>query len=387
MNTALINTALISCFVFILIYIDYARKLNTDDFQRKLFLSVLIASCIATITDFASRFIMGVPGVPVAYMLYGIITVFYIAQNTTYYLLIVLIDYFSRSDAKRAKKGLTIVGVFLLLYAVFAVSSITAHPFFHISEDNQYITGPYYIIRLFISYLPILIILVNSVISYKYFTGTQVYMLILFGTLNGGGAALDIVFRNSFITWPCFAAAVLYIYFFIVQNDTKIDSLTSIGNRNAFNEFIDNLSHHSARQSYAITMIDMNHFKDINDTFGHSAGDKALVEMAQIIKANIRHSDFAARYGGDEFIIAIKAQHDMERLMERIQQAIYQLNSTAKNPYKIGISYGYDFFTTHSGQDIEEFLVHIDSLMYEHKARQKSKVECAGSAGEPPPAT
>jgi diguanylate cyclase (GGDEF)-like protein len=249
------------------------------------------------------------------------------------------------------------------------------HPFFHISEDNQYVTGPYYVIRLFISYLPILIILVNAVISYKYFTGNQVYMLILFGTLNGGGAALDIVFRNSFITWTCFAASVLYIYFFIVQNDTKIDSLTSIGNRNAFNEFIDNLSHHSSKQSYAITMIDMNHFKEINDTFGHSTGDKALVEMAQIIKTNIRHADFAARYGGDEFIIAIKAQHDMERLMGRIQQAINHLNSTARNPYKIEISYGYDYFTAHSGQNIEEFLARIDSLMYAHKAKQKSKAQ------------
>jgi diguanylate cyclase (GGDEF)-like protein len=260
----------------------------------------------------------------------------------------------------------------LTLYFVLVSATLSSRVFFYISPYNRYEPGKFYSARLAVSYLPMLLIFINAIISHKYYMKAQVYMLFFFGVLTGGGAALDIVIKNTSITWPCFAAAMLSIYFFIIQNDTRVDSLTSIGNRAAFNDFIHSLSHQASKQSYSIAMIDMNDFKLINDTYGHSAGDKALIEMAQIIKASIRSSDFAARYGGDEFVIAIRAHHDMKRLMERIECAVAARNGTTESPYKLCMSYGFDCFTTHSNQNLAEFLEHVDRLMYEHKAAVKA---------------
>jgi diguanylate cyclase (GGDEF)-like protein len=370
--THYINTSFITCLVIVLICIDYIKKFNTNEFQKRLFIIILAAAFTATLADFFNRSIAGMSGTAVTIFMYALVIVFYMAQNITYYLMIVFMNYFAQKNTVAAKKEIAVIAFFLTLYAVFVTATLSSRVFFYITPDNRYAPGEFYGVRLAISYLPMLLILVNAIIAHKYYTSAQVYMLFFFGILTGGGAALDIIIKNSSITWPCFAAAMLSIYFFIIQSDTRIDSLTSIGNRAAFNDFIHSLTHQASKQAYSIAMIDMNDFKSINDTYGHGAGDNALIEMAKIIKASIRSSDFAARYGGDEFVIAIKAHHDMKRLMERIECAVAARNGTTKAPYKLCISYGFDRYTTHSNQNLAEFLEHIDRLMYEHKAAVKA---------------
>ena len=371
-STHYINTSLITCLVIILICIDYIKKFNTNKFQKRLFMVILAAAFAATLADFLERSIAGTDGKAVTMFMYVLVIVFYTAQNIAYYLIIVFMNYFAKKNTAAAKKEIAVIAVFLTLYAVFVIATLSSRVFFYISSDNRFTPGEFYGVRLAISYLPMLLILVNAIMAHTYYTRAQVYMLFFFGILTGGGAALDIIIKNSSITWPCFAAAMLSIYFFIIQRDTHIDSLTSIGNRAAFNDFIHSLTHQASKQAYSIAMIDMNDFKSINDTYGHSAGDNALIEMAQIIKASIRSSDFAARYGGDEFVIAIRAHHDMQRLMERIECAVAARNDTTALPYKLCISYGFDCYTTHSNQNLAEFLEHIDQLMYEHKAAIKA---------------
>ncbi|GMO50069.1 MAG: hypothetical protein Pg6C_13340 [Treponemataceae bacterium] len=367
-----INTVFISCLVIVLIIIDYTRKFNTDEFQRRLFLTVLFTALIAVLSDFFSRSIEGIPGKTVSGAISALVVLFYISQNSTYYLMVVFLNYFLSKNGRAAKKALVSVMIFLSVYSAFTILSLPKGFFFYVSEANRFMPGKFYSLRLVISYLPLLLVAANSVFLRKYFSRQQIYTLMFFCVLHTGGASLDIVLRNSSLSWPCFAAAALYIYFFIVQCDAWVDTLTSIGNRAAFNDFIANLSRQTIKHSYSIAMIDMNDFKSINDTYGHSTGDNALVEMAQIIKNCIRSTDFAARYGGDEFVIAIKAHHNMTRVMERIEESIVRRNEKTLLPYKLSISYGYDYFTTRSPQNIDDFLKHIDQLMYEYKARFKA---------------
>jgi diguanylate cyclase (GGDEF)-like protein len=118
-------------------------------------------------------------------------------------------------------------------------------------------------------------------------------------------------------------------------------------------------------------MIDLDRFKHINDTLGHMEGDNALRDMAAIIKGCIRHSDFAARYGGDEFVIAAPAEYDIKKLMARIQLAIDVQNEKHSRPYQIEMSYGYDVYVTGQNRSIKDFMTHIDQLMYQHKETRR----------------
>jgi diguanylate cyclase (GGDEF)-like protein len=131
-------------------------------------------------------------------------------------------------------------------------------------------------------------------------------------------------------------------------------------------------------------MIDMDRFKEINDQYGHLEGDNALRDMAAIIKGCIRHSDFAARYGGDEFILAARAEHDIEKLVSRIQESIDNQNAKKLRPFTLEMSYGYDVFLTNSNRSIESFLKHVDAIMYRHKAERKRRREQEREEGQKP---
>jgi diguanylate cyclase (GGDEF)-like protein len=366
-----INTALGSCFIIILISIDYIRKYNTDAFQRKVFLAVLGAAFIAVLTDFTSRFLAGRPGHTVQTVMYLSITLFMSAQNVAYYLSAVFINYFAFKNIERAKRFIKAVVIFLALHFVSLMVNLPLGFYFSVPSNNIYTPGPLYGFRLIISYFAIVLIFIDVLASIKRFTKAQVSLIVFFSFLSGSGAALDVLLKAGSLTWPCFAAALLYLYFFIIKTDSKIDSLTGIGNRYSFNEFIDKLSRQNTKESFSIVMIDMDHFKEINDTLGHIEGDNALRDMAAIIKGCIRYSDFAARYGGDEFVLAVSVEYDIRRLMNRIRQAIDFQNEKHVRPYQIEMSYGCDVFTTNSGQSIHEFLEHIDKLMYKNKQEKK----------------
>jgi diguanylate cyclase (GGDEF)-like protein len=373
-----INAFLGAGLVVIFILIDYIRKYNTDAFQRGLFVAALAATLVAVVFDCGNYVFGGMPGPAVHYGLYGILSVFLVAQNTAFYLIFVFINYFAYRNEKQAKKILKFLAVLMALYIVAVLANLPLHYFFYISEDNYYTPAKLYLLRLFISYFPIVLSFLTMFISADQFKHSQIISIAFFGILTGTGAGLDIVLKNSCLIWPCFTAGLLYFYFFIIQSDSKLDSLTGLGNRSGFNEFIERLSRAGTKEAYSIVMIDMDHFKAINDTLGHLEGDNALRDMALIIKSCIRETDFAFRYGGDEFVLAIKSEYNIEKLIERIQQAIDNQNKKGKRAYKLQMSYGWDVFTTGPSSgivSIENFLDCVDKLMYENKAAKKASLQ------------
>jgi diguanylate cyclase (GGDEF)-like protein len=329
------------------------------------------------LSDFLYLNVSGKPGKFWYYSLYFINTVYFIFQNLSYYLVVVFIDYLAYKDMNRTRKFFFFMGVILSINAILLAVNIPFGFYFFISEDNFFVRGDKYYLRLIISYFVIIFGIGDLFVSSKYLKRSQVYLIIFFSLLSGIGAALDLILNSGNLIWPCFSAAFLYLYFFIIRADSSLDNLTGIGNRYSFNQFIDKLNRQNTKQSYSIIMIDMDEFKKINDTYGHPEGDNALRDMAAIIKGCIRYTDFAARYGGDEFVLAIKAEHDAEVLLARLQAAIETHNNKNIRPYKIQISYGWDMFTTNSGRSIENFLAHIDSLMYRHKAEQRRRSDQA----------
>jgi diguanylate cyclase (GGDEF)-like protein len=379
MTSIYLNTAIGSCLTIVFIFVDYIRKFNTDAFQRKLLLALLFCAFISVVTDFIDRCLSGIPGNNVT--LYISASLFLVAQNCTYYLGAIFIDYFAYKNIVRSRKFIIVVCVFLSLHLISVIANLSLGFYFYVSPDNYYTRGNLYLLRLLLSYSAILLIILDISLASKHFKQSQAYLIILFIAITGIGATLDIVLKEGSLTWPCFAAAILYLYFFIIQSDSKLDSLTGIGNRYSFNEFIDKLSHQNSKEEYSIVMIDMDRFKEINDTLGHLEGDNALRDMAAIIKGCIRHSDFAARYGGDEFVLATEAVYDIQRLMDRIQDAITLQNEKRLRPYQIYMSYGYDVYITNSGQSIQDFLNHIDAKMYKQKEeRKKAGIDSAITA-------
>jgi diguanylate cyclase (GGDEF)-like protein len=367
-----LNFLLGSLLIVILIYADYLRKYNTDMFQRSVFLNILASALIPMICDLLYFLAEGLPGRLVHVFLYILVDIYYIFQLISFLYIGVFIDYTVFKDPGRTKKLIRIVRIMIILH-VLALAVNYFYPFhFYITDpENILVHGNFYILHILASYSPLLFILYDIIFSSKDFKKSQYLLTLIFLLLNGMGSLIDVITGTTTLIWPCFTAALLYAYFFIIRTDSKIDSLTGIGNRYAFNEFINKLASQSAKESYSIVMIDMDHFKEINDTLGHAEGDNALRDMAAIIKGCIRHSDFVARYGGDEFVLAAKAEYDIEKLIKRIERAMEIQNEKHIRPYRLAMSYGYDVYTAGQSRSINEFLNHVDNLMYQHKAERR----------------
>jgi diguanylate cyclase (GGDEF)-like protein len=154
-----------------------------------------------------------------------------------------------------------------------------------------------------------------------------------------------------------------------------IDELTQVYNRTKFQEVIKSELERAKRYNHPLSMLmfDIDHFKAINDTYGHSVGDYVLQTLAQIAKENLREIDYLVRWGGEEFII-IAPETDLGRakaLAERIRTAIenYRFDQTGK----ITISFGVTEFKENDTEDT--FIRRADDAMYKAKEKGRNRVE------------
>ncbi len=118
------------------------------------------------------------------------------------------------------------------------------------------------------------------------------------------------------------------------------DSLTRLANRRAFDERLAALYDSPATLGLkSLVLIDIDHFKKVNDTYGHPVGDKILATVATVIRANLRKGSFVARTGGEEFAVLIEGNtpDEINQMCERVRSA---LESTPFKNSKTGVNYG-----------------------------------------------
>jgi diguanylate cyclase (GGDEF)-like protein len=133
-------------------------------------------------------------------------------------------------------------------------------------------------------------------------------------------------------------------------------------------------------------MVDMDHLKPVNDRFGHAAGDRALAALAAVLRAELRESDFGARYGGDEFVILLphttapEASALAERVAQRLLATPFDADGTSLH---VEASFGVSELQGGSVDDAaEELLRQADEALYAAKAAGRSRVTVHG-AGQP----
>jgi diguanylate cyclase (GGDEF)-like protein len=355
----------------LLIAFNYLQRFNTDSFMRKVYLLAVFSLLTAIIFNFTSFMLNGKPGQPIRILLYAFNSIYFISQNLSYYTAVLFIDYIASKNSSRTKKIGMIVLAIMGVNIIVMTLNIFFGFYFTITPDNTYANGSMYLVRFYLGYIAILMIVIDLLASSKFLKQVHIYLIAGFAILIGTGAALDMMFSGGNLIWAFFTAAMLQGYFYIIRSDTTQDAVTGIGNRASFNEYINQIVRMPDKQSFSICLVDINGLKKINDSMGVEEGDKALADMADILKKCSRQSDFIARFGEDEFIIIIKAKFEIERLIARILRTIDTRNQKEGTPYPLSISYGFDKFTTKTDQSVDEFLTHLNGLVYQHKSDQR----------------
>lgn len=163
-----------------------------------------------------------------------------------------------------------------------------------------------------------------------------------------------------------------------LQKEANHDHLTGLLNRRSFGILVDKTLALSKRHDYRLSLItyDIDHFKSVNDSYGHDVGDKAIKHISEILMQNTRKSDTVARFGGEEFVIMLPNtnKHDAHILANKIREKIEQSPlQVDKLILELTISGGVAECEKHD-QSIEKTLKRSDDALYQAKNEGRNKV-------------
>lgn len=155
------------------------------------------------------------------------------------------------------------------------------------------------------------------------------------------------------------------------------DHLTGLSNRRIFAKILDRCYNEAVRYKFELTclMCDLDCYKAVNDTLGHQVGDKILVAAAEVIRANLRSSDYAARYGGDEFVILLPhtslemAASVGERICKQVEPATSRQTQIGMG---VTLSIGISSLETDRPASADVLVVMADRALYTAKDRGKN---------------
>ncbi|AKF25477.1 hypothetical protein YH65_08900 [Sulfurovum lithotrophicum] len=161
------------------------------------------------------------------------------------------------------------------------------------------------------------------------------------------------------------------------------DPLTGLSNRLVLNDRLEHAIEHAKRfdKYFALIFCDLDNFKPINDTHGHSIGDEVLKHIAGIMKSALRKNDTICRFGGDEFVILIeelKSLKSLKTVLEKIRTRVNQHFTINGLELNVGISIGAAIYPD-DAQTPEEILTAADKAMYESKQEGKNRIAFYGS--------
>lgn len=162
-----------------------------------------------------------------------------------------------------------------------------------------------------------------------------------------------------------------------LQNSAHYDSLTNLPNRFLLSDRIQQAMKETKRNQHvlAIVFIDLDGFKNINDTFGHDMGDYLLINIAKDMKAVLRATDTVARIGGDEFVAVICGLHnadEAEPIINKLLTAIAAPVKKADQTLKVSGSLGVTYFPQENNLDGEQLIRQADQAMYQAKQSGKN---------------
>ncbi|HUW28202.1 MAG TPA: diguanylate cyclase [Sulfuriferula sp.] len=157
-----------------------------------------------------------------------------------------------------------------------------------------------------------------------------------------------------------------------LEHFANYDGLTGLPNRNLFLDRLQQAQAHASRSNggFALMLLDVDHFKTINDTFGHAVGDAVLQTAASRLKQCLREEDTVARLGGDEFSLILEKvalRQDVKKVLEKIAVLLREPLMVDGQKISIQASIGIAFYPEH-GEDGHTLLRHADSAMYGAKA-------------------
>lgn len=274
----------------------------------------------------------------------------------------------------RVRKYYKLIGIPALIVILLLIPNSKWQFMFSLDENNVYKREP-------LGYAVYILTLVYFAFTvYIRYRNKKVYGKIRFFPIwmfiipIAIGTMVQAVVYGVSLAWTSVALGLVGIHMGLQNELSYIDPLTRLYNRNYLDHILTVIS--GKNTSTAGLMIDLDYFKSINDEYGHSVGDEALIDAAVIIQSAIPEKADAVRFAGDEFIVIMQNCREAEiaETAESIRKAVDEFNRKNKKVYELSFSIGRGVFA--SGSSADEFLSSMDENMY----CEKREKHCRSSA-------
>lgn len=358
--------------IFLISFLIFVRrkKVNKASISDRLFSLMLAISLAALIGELGAFVLDGRAGTwhHILLRITNFITL--IGSPAVAYLFSLYVEFRMHRNVKRLRKRITVFSIpfFVDLIICLADCFFNLGLVYLINENNEYERG--LLIPLALSI--ILFYFASSVINYFLINSKaserQFFPVISFLLPCFLGMAIQALFYGIAVGWLGVSIAFVFMYIQLQTESGYVDSLSGLFNRRYMEQYVSGFMPRDKSVSLYGVMIDVNGFKKINDTWGHTMGDDAIVSLGKILSETAGEKDVVTRFAGDEFILLTKCSDEISvhRLLSRINGEIEAYNRTTQKPYKFSLSMGYGKYRP-GEESVDEFLKDIDDAMYKVK--------------------
>lgn len=309
--------------------------------------------------------------------------------ETFYYALHVILPYLwalyvegaLSTDLLAARRRVAFASIPLILFLIALAPNLKFGFIFTIDAENIYHREIGVYVYAFLSYAYLIYGSIRSLIKAKGAAWVddrrRYYTMAFFAVLPSLGGFIQLFFYGVSLNWILASISILLVYLDSQNRQISTDPLTNLNNRRELSKFLlREVSDRDLNKSgtLSLVMMDVDGFKQINDTYGHFYGDGVLVNVSEILKFSCKNSDaFLARYGGDEFCIVLPSNSDVdaEQIIARVEMNISEWNRTHAERKPIGLSIGYAVWDAQTDSNYDSLIARADQRMYEVKNAKK----------------
>lgn len=362
----LIYSILINAIMFVFLYAQKARQSYSTILFQWFILSIMAVGLFET-----AGWILAVPDHDSLRPFHYIGNVLFFSCNTVPVALgLRYLDYIIFVSKEKNRKRFILYLAPVYLHVGFVLCNFFFDGFlFSVDSANVYHRGIATYIENGITLLFAVIIVIGFFRQKQMITGRITQVLLILTLLPVLGLVLQMLLYGLSLSIPFYTLAVFITFLLMERNELLKDPLTLLNSRVQMETRLRYKL--KSQEPFTAIMIDVNGFKNINDTYGHTVGDKVLKDVARILFSSANYEDFVCRFGGDEFFVILESTKDIGRAyIARIDQILAEYS--ANKPYVTSLSYGLVYVDHTVKYKVHELVRYTDQLMYKDKSSRKS---------------
>ncbi len=345
--------------------------------QDTLFVALLLTTLAIIILEVGVDFLSGRTFPGSRFLLTFVTFWFYVVNPLPGALYLLYLDQLRRHWVK-IPRGMGIVAFTPLVLAFILVfTSLFNGIIFSIDAQHVYHRGEFFSIIIIANFFCMFLGFAYLIIYRESFKQRSFSLFLFFPLPVLLGAALQIMFYGMEVAGISLAITLLVVFLQRQNIQANKDYLTSLYNRVLSEQYLSHLiGHQKKNTAIAGILMDINSFKQINDTYGHDLGDTTLRYFSRLLSDSFGGNWFIARYGGDEFILIREGstQKDLEGSIAHFYEMLTYYNAKETLPFPLSVSIGSALFDPKKHLDGPSFINTLDKLMYEDKRCHQAKL-------------